>query len=382
MTIKRLLAAILSVMLVLSLTGTRGLRVEALVSDSQKQEENAMTAMELAKEMKLGWNLGNTFDAPQGETAWGNPVTTKQLLQKVKELGFGTIRIPISWSTHVSPAPEYTIDSEFLNRVETVVNDALEAGLYVIINTHHDNEIYTPTEENREQAKAYLTAIWSQIGTHFADAPYRLIFETMNEPRVAGSAFEWNINLGNADCVAALEVVNELNQTALDAIRASGGKNADRFVMVTPYVASPAAAAAIFKLPEDSAQDKLLVSLHSYSPYSFALDIHSKDTDFGRRDENEIKSMLKSVNHRFVEKGIPVVIGEMGCLNRDNPEDRYAWAKCFVSNAQEYGIPCIWWDNGQINGSGENFGLINRRTLSVYEQSERAYQGLMDGLIY
>lgn len=104
-------------------------------------------------------------------------------------------------------------------------------------------------------------------------------------------------------------------------------------------------------------------------------------TDFGRKDEYEIKSMLKSVNHRLVEKGVPVVFGEMGALNKNNPDDRYAWAKCFVSTAGEYGIPCLRWDNGQIGGSQENFGLINRRTVSVYPQSQTVYQGMMDGLI-
>lgn len=341
-----------------------------------------MTAMEFASEMKIGWNLGNTFDAPLGETTWGNPVTTYELLQKVKELGFETIRIPISWGKHVSPAPEYSIDEDFLKRVDTVVNDALDVGLRVIINSHHDNEIYLPSSENSQQAKGYLAAIWTQIGNHFVDAPYSLVFETMNEPRVVGTSYEWGIDLRNADCMAAVEVVNELNQAALDAIRATGGKNADRFVMISPYAASPnSAVSSSFMLPEDTAEAKLIVSVHSYAPYSFALDIHSGDTDFGRKDENEIKSILKSINHRFVKKGIPVVIGEMGCLNKNNPEDRYSWAKTFVSAAKEYGIPCIWWDNGQINGSQENFGLINRRTVTVYEQSQTVYQGLMDGLI-
>lgn len=376
MKLKRMIAAGCAALLLMgNLSGAKPASAEA-------EEGNTMTAMEFAAEMKIGWNLGNTFDAPQGETAWGNPVTTGELIRYVKELGFETIRIPVSWGRHVSPAPEYTIDEDFLNRVDTVVNDALDAGLHVIINTHHDNDFYTPTPENSQRAKEYLTAIWTQIGNHFADASYRLIFETMNEPRVAGSAYEWNINLNNPDCLAALEVVNELNQTALDAIRATGGRNADRFVMITPYVASPTAAVtATFKLPEDSAQDKLLVSLHSYAPYRFALDIHSGDTDFGIQDENEIKSMLRSVNHRFVEEGIPVVFGEMGCLDKNNPEDRYAWAKTFVSAAKGYGIPCVWWDNGQIGGSQENFGMINRRSLVLYEQSKTAYQGLMDGLI-
>lgn len=376
MKLKRMIAAGCAALLLMgNLSG-------AISSHAEAQEGNTMTAMEFAAEMKIGWNLGNTFDAPLGETAWGNPVTTEELLLKVKELGFETIRIPVSWGRHVSPAPAYTIDEAFLNRVDTVVNDALDAGLHVIINSHHDNELYSPTPENSQQAKAYLTAIWTQIGNHFADASYRLIFETINEPRVAGSAYEWTIDTKNPDCLSSMEVVNELNQAALDAIRATGGKNADRFVMVTPYVASPSAAVtSTFKLPEDSAEGKLLVSLHSYSPYSFALDIHSGDSDFGKQDENEIKSMLKSVNHRFVEKGIPVVFGEMGCLNKNNPEDRYQWAKTFVSAAGAYGIPCIWWDNGQISSSQENFGLIDRRNVSVYEQSQTAYQGLMDGLI-
>ena len=357
-------------------------RVIPVCFSEPMKEGNTMTAMEFASEMRIGWNLGNTFDAPMGETAWGNPMTTKELLLKVKELGFETIRIPISWGKHVSASPEYSIDEDFMKRVDTVVNDALDAGLHVIINSHHDNDIYMPSSENSQQAKEYLTAIWTQIGNHFVNAPYRLIFETMNEPRVVGTSYEWGIDLKNADCMAAVEVVNELNQASLDAIRATGGKNADRFVMVSPYAAAPGSAVtSSFKLPEDSADGKLMVSVHSYAPYSFALDIHSNDTDFGRKDENEIRSILKNINHRFVEKGIPVVIGEMGCLNKNNPEDRYNWAKTFVSAAKEYGIPCVWWDNGQINGSGENFGLINRRRITVYEQSQTVYQGLMDGLI-
>ena len=386
MNLKRTLAS-LGCMVLLTVTLTGGIagnvsHITPVCFSETMEEGNTMTAIEFAAEMKIGWNLGNTFDAPLGETAWGNPVTTKELLLKVKELGFETIRIPISWGKHVSPAPEYAIDEGFLNRVDAVVNDALDAGLHVIINSHHDNEIYMPTPENSQQAKAYLTAIWTQIGNHFINAPYSLVFETMNEPRVVGTSYEWGIDYKNPDCMAAVEVVNELNQAALDAIRSTGGKNADRFVMISPYAAAPGSAvASSFRLPEDSVDGKLMVSVHSYTPYSFALDIHSDDTDFGRKDENEIRSILKSVNHRFVEKGIPVVIGETGCLNKSNPEDRYAWAKTFVSAAREYGIPCIWWDNGQINGSQENFGLIDRKSVSVYEQSQTVYQGLMDGLI-
>lgn len=342
---------------------------------------NTMTGEELMKELKIGWNLGNTFDAPEGETSWGNPVTTKELLQKVRELGFGTIRIPISWGKHVSATPEYTIDEVFLERVETVVQDALDAGLYVIINSHHDNDIYLPTPDNRERGKEYLHAIWTQVGERFRDADYRLIFQTMNEPRVTGSSYEWNIDTRNDACMAAVEVVNDLNQSALDAIRATGGNNADRFVIVSPYAAnSQAAAVSAFRLPEDSAQGKLIVSIHAYTPYNLCLNTKSPDDQFTLTQLTEIKKLLKSVDYRFVQKGIPVIIDEMGCIDKDNPDARYAWAKAYISAAAEYGIPCIWWDNGEVNGSGENFGLIDRRKLEVYEDSLSAYQGLMDGL--
>ena len=345
-------------------------------------DNNDITGEALMKELKIGWNLGNTFDAPNGETSWGNPVTTKELLVKVKEVGFNTIRIPISWGKHVSAAPEYIIDAAFMDRVTTVVNDALDCGLYVIINSHHDDQIYMPTPQNREQGKAYLHAIWTQIGEQFRTADHHLIFQTMNEPRLVGTPFEWNLNMKNEDCIAAMEIINELNQTALDAIRATGENNADRFVIISPYAAKPqAVTSTAFRLPEDSAEGKLIVSIHAYTPYDLCLNVNSPENQFKINNLTEIKSFMKSVNYRYVQKGIPVIIDEMGCVNKNNPEARYAWAKAYVSAAAEYGMPCVWWDNGQLNGSGENFGLIDRRNLSVYEASSSVLQGLMDGLI-
>lgn len=355
---------------------------KALIAFSDcETEEQQMESLEFVKNLNIGWNLGNTFDAPAGETAWGNPLTSEELIFKVKELGFDTIRIPISWGQHVSPAPEYQIQEGFLNRVDTVVRCALDAGLYVIINSHHDNSIYSPTPDNSQRGQEYLTAIWTQIGEHFRDVDAHLIFETMNEPRVEGSSYEWEVNAQNPDCMASLEVINELNQAALNAIRATGGNNAERYVIISPYAGNPGAAmTSAFRLPEDSAQGKLIVSIHAYTPYNFALSKTSGVTAFTKAHENEIISLMKSLNYRFVKKGIPVVIDEMGCMNKDNSEDRYAWGKAYVSAAKEYGIPCIWWDNGAISGSGENFGLINRRKCTIYPQSQLAYQGLMDGL--
>lgn len=357
---------------------------QKLIPFSATEEENALefeNGLDFAKQLQIGWNLGNTFDAPDGETTWGNPVTTREMLAYVKGLGFQTIRIPISWAKHTGGAPEYKIHDVFMNRIDEVVTDALDAGLNVIINSHHDNDVYSPTPENSAHGQEYLTAIWTQIGDHFKDFDYRLIFQTMNEPRVVGTSYEWSVNTKNDKSMAALGVVNELNQAALNAIRATGGNNADRFVIISPYAGSPSAAMiGAFQLPQDSVEDRLIVSIHSYSPYNFALNKNSADNTFGKAKEGEIRSIIKSLQFYFVRKGIPVIIDEMGCLNKNNSDARYAWGKAFVSTAVEYGIPCVWWDNGAIEGSGENFGLIDRRNLTVYEQSQGVYQGMMEGL--
>ena len=343
--------------------------------------ENTMTAEEAMQEMTIGWNLGNTFDAPEGETSWGNPVTTEEMIQKLYELGFRTLRIPVSWHRHVSAAPEYTIDETFLARIRTVVDYGLEAGMYVIINSHHDNDIYMPRPENRAQGEAYLSAIWTQIAEAFEYADHHLIFQTMNEPRVTGTSYEWNIDTRNEDCLAAIDVVNGLNQAALDAIRSTGGRNADRFVIISPYAGNHMAVMLDrFRMPQDSAENKLILSVHAYTPYDLCLNIHSDEAAFGMSHLAEIKGFMKKVNYRYVQKGIPVIIDEMGIVNKDNPEARYAWAKAYVAAAKEYGMVCCWWDNGEVSGSGENFGLLDRRQLQIYPECQGAYEGLMAGL--
>lgn len=335
------------------------------------------------KDMRIGWNLGNTFDAPEGETAWGMPMTSQAMIEKLKELGFQTIRIPISWHKHVSPAPEYTINESFLNRVDTVVNWALDAGMYVIINSHHDNVVYYPSADNAQRGKEFLTAVWTQLGEHYKDASYKLIFQTMNEPRLEGTSFEWYIDPKNDKCLEAIEVVNQLNQTALDAIRATGGNNADRFVIVSPYCGSPdSTLISQYRLPTDSVEGKLIQSIHAYTPYNFALNQNKADavSTYTQTHRAEIKGKLKAVNYKFSKLGVSVIVDEMGCVNRDNPEDRYNWSKDFVSIAADYGMPCVWWDNLIVEGNGELFGLLNRRKVEVWPQSQRAYEGLMEGV--
>ena len=342
--------------------------------------DNTMTGEELMQEMKIGWNLGNTFDAPDGETSWGMPATTREIIQAVKDMGFNTLRLPVSWHKHVSEAPDYTIDETWLRRVSMIVDYALELDMYVILNAHHDNSVYMPTPENQEAGQQYLAAIWSQIAAYFQDYGYRLIFETMNEPRVEGTSYEWYVDTKNKDAMAAVEVVNVLNQTAMDAIRAAGGCNAQRWVIVSPYAANYfSSAMSAFRLPEDPA-GKLIVSMHSYSPYDLALNVNSDVDTFSKADYSDISNPMKSLYNKFVKNGIPVIIDEMGCRNKNNDEARYEWAKYYVSTAKKYGMVCVWWDNGITTTSSEGFGILNRRKLQVFDESVRVLQGLMDGL--
>lgn len=383
---KRLLSALLILTLLASLAACGQTAEETVPSETEPEVTepivyNTMTAEEAMQEMKIGWNLGNTFDAPEGETSWGQPFTTQEMIQKLYDLGFNTIRIPISWGRHTSGAPDYIIDETWMARVTTVVNYALDLGMYVIINSHHDNDIYMPTRENQAQAEAYIGAIWSQIAANFEYADHHLIFQTMNEPRVTGTSYEWNIDTRNEDCMAAVEIISGLNQIALDAIRATGGRNSDRFVIISTYAGSPAAALIDqFQLPTDTAENKLILSIHAYTPYNLCLNINSDETGFNQSHISEIKSFMKNVNYRYVKKGIPVIIDEMGIIDKKNPEDRKAWATAYVAAAKEYGMVCCWWDNGEMNGTGENFGILDRRNLEVYPDSQSVYEGLMAGL--
>lgn len=388
---KRVLSLLLAAMMLLSLT--------ACETDPQPQTtqrptettqppqstapaipDNTMTGEALMLAMKIGWNLGNTFDAPDGETSWGMPATTCEIIQAVKDMGFNTLRLPVSWHKHVSPAPEYTIDEAWLKRVSMIVDYALELDMYVILNSHHDNAVYMPTVENQQNGQEYLGAIWTQIAAYFKDYDYHLIFETMNEPRVEGTSYEWHVDTKRKESMDAVEVVNVLNQTAVDAIRATGGYNAQRWIVVSPYAANYfSSAMSAFRLPEDPA-GKLIVSMHSYAPYDLALNVHSDVDTFSKADYSDISSPIKSLYNKFVKNGIPVIIDEMGCRNKGNDEARYEWAKYYVSVAKEHGMICCWWDNGVTTTVSEGFGILNRRKLKVYDESVRVLQGLMDGL--
>ena len=336
---------------------------ETPVSETHTNDPMTVTsAKDLVAKMTNGWNLGNTMDATgeglESETCW-LPVkvsTNKFMVDMLGDAGFNVLRVPVSWGNHIIDEANYTIDPAWMDRVQEIVNYGIDDGMYVILNTHHE-ELYMPKESEKEQDKEELEAIWKQIAERFKGYDEHLIFEGLNEPRLRGEGAEWT---GTEE---ARNVINEYEKVFVDTVRASGGNNADRCLMITGYAASsmPMNLSAI-QLPEDS--DKLIISVHAYLPYSFALD--TKGTDKYDPEDTAIPDFFNTLNDLFVSKGIPVIVGEFGSMNKDNLDDRVNCLEDYLGEAAKYDIPCVWWDNYARMGNGENFGLMNRAEYEWY----------------
>lgn len=322
---------------------------------------NITSAKELVAQMKVGWNLGNTLDSTGGEgvgaeTSWGNKTTTKVMIDTVSKAGFNVFRVPVSWGTHMDE--NYVVDEAWMDRVQEVVDYGYDNGMYVILNTHHE-EWYMPKEEFAEENLKQLEKLWEQIAERFKGYGERLIFEGVNEPRLRGESAEWT---GTAE---ARDIVNQYAETFVKTVRASGGNNAERALMLTPYAASssPENLKAL-KIPENAGN--VIVSVHAYLPYSFALD--TKGTKVYNPRNNEIPGLFKNIKEIFLDNDIPVIIGEFGSVNKENTEDRVKCVTDYLTAAKEAGVPCVWWDNGAYRGQGENFGLLIRGELAWFNE--------------
>ncbi|PJI07528.1 MULTISPECIES: glycoside hydrolase family 5 protein [Clostridium] len=322
-----------------------------------------ITSMQVVKDMKVGWNLGNTLDASPDETGWGAPKTTKAMIDEIKKAGFNTVRIPITWKDHIGAAPNYTIDKAWLDRVQEVVNYVLDNNMYAIINVHHDDPWVVPNSQHEGDTVHELSLVWNQIANRFKNYSDYLIFETLNEPREVGSATEWS---GGTD--ESRQAVNQYNLTAVNAIRSTGGNNSSRFIMVPTYAASvePAAMNALTIPNNDS---RVIVSLHMYAPYYFAMDTSdlSVSTWGSDADKAALDSQMDAIYNKFIKNGTAVVIGEFGSIDKNNLSSRVAHAKYYVSAARKRGITPIWWDNGAYNpGQPDTYAIFNRTMLSWY----------------
>lgn len=319
------------------------------------------TSAQIAMEMKIGWNLGNTLDAWDGtgldsETSWGNPKTTEKMILDIKAMGFCTVRIPVTWSIHADDRGN--IDSEWMARVKEVVDYAYNNDMYVILNSHHDDSFFdiggcVSSEDTYAESIEKMANLWTNIAKTFKDYDERLVFETMNEPRTVGSAKEW---MGGT--AAEREIVYGLNNAIVKAIRATGGNNAYRHIMVPAYAATYLT--SVLRKMELPVDGRIIVSIHAYVPYSFAMD-ENGSSDFKNSDKRELDKFFSDLNKIFISKGIPVVIGEFGATNKNNIDDRCEWAEYYVKGAGQYGIPCAVWDNNIVNEpDAECWGLYDR----------------------
>ncbi|MCQ2591462.1 MAG: cellulase family glycosylhydrolase [Treponema sp.] len=384
-------------------------RVDAFFGNDKVFESNVVSAtpsemaaldiasVDFTKDLIVGWNLGNAFDASNnGDWAYSTGLgmeynwlphkqpTSRKLIKAVKAAGFNTIRIPVSWHNHMSKTDaNYKIDSKWMNRVKEVVDWAIAEDMYVIINIHHDNQSESDIKSNpgfcistdasiQKESKAYIQKVWEQIADTFNDDyNEKLIFELLNEPRCVGTDMEWGFWGGNAGKAKTYcDVITAYEQVALDTIRASEGFNAYRFVMTPGYAASPDFLSS-YTMPVDTVDDKLLLSVHAYTPGDFALEGEKSDYDSNKAYiENSINSVFNNLSNNYVKNGIGVVLGEASASDKKNLSSREKWTKYFFTKAVNAGVPVVLWDNevtAADNGAGgENHGYFNRATATQY----------------
>ena len=399
---KRYLSFILSLLMAMTIfigLDLGDINVQALSGDTLK---NADTEA-ILEDMGLGWNLGNSLDATGGsgldtETSWSNPKTTQALIDKVKSLGFNTVRVPVSWGKHVS-GDNYTIDSAWLARVKEVVDYCYKNDMYVILNILHDTKSsasasgagYYPRSSAYSSSEKFVTSVWSQAAEYFKDYDYHLIFETLNEPRLIGTGYEWWFNKWNipSEVKDAIDCINKLNQKAVDTIRDTGSNNRGRLIMCPGYDASiDGATVSGFKLPTDISGNKnrIAVSVHAYSPYNFAMNVGSGSTStYTSSIKNELQDLFSTLKSNFRDKGIPVVIGEFGSTDKNNTAERVKWATDYTALAKKNNIPCVLWDNNAFavyNGNSivlnsEYHGYINRKNNTVTSPAKDVIEALM-----
>lgn len=340
------------------------------------------TAAALAARMRLGFNIGNTLEAIGGETFWGNPQITRQLVETVKAAGFDSIRLPCSWDQY-SNASTAKISDTWLARVKDVVQYCIDADMPVLLNIHWDggwleNNV-TPAQQNAVAAKQ--KAFWEQIATHFRDFDQRLMFASANEP--------------NCNTAAQMEVLYAYHQTFIDAVRATGGRNAYRvLVLQLPDTNVDKSETLWTRMPTDSAADRLMIEPHFYTPPNFC--ILNEDASWGRMfyywgkgfhstiepdrnatwgEEDVVDAHMALAKRLFVDKGFPVLLGEYGAPRRTTPLDldlhlasRAYWMKYVTQKALENGLLPFLWDTGD---------MIDRRTYVIKDQ--QGLDALLEG---
>jgi aryl-phospho-beta-D-glucosidase BglC (GH1 family) len=350
------------------------------------------TAVELAAKIHLGWNIGNSLEATGSETAWGNPLVSKALIDLVKQNGFNAIRIPCSWNQYMQNATTAQLKTDWLNRVKQVVQYCVDNDMYVLVNIHWDggwleNNI---TPEKQEENNAKQQAFWEQIATHLREFDEHLLFASANEP--------------NVETATQMAVLNSYHQTFVDAVRSTGGKNSYRVLVVQgPSTDIERTNNLMSTLPTDEIANRMMVEVHYYTPWNFCglerdeswgkmfyywgQGYHSA-TDTERNanwgEEATVDTNFGLMKSKFVDNGIPVVLGEYGATRRVtltgdaltlHLASRAYYLKYVTQKAKAYGLLPFYWDNG--GGTDSGMAIFNRSNNTVSDQ--QALDALVEG---
>ncbi|UII33037.1 cellulase family glycosylhydrolase [Fulvivirga ulvae] len=350
--------------------------------DPDNTDMRDLTSVQLTELMGVGWNVGNSLEAISNngggelsgnETSWGNPVVTKTLIDSVKAAGFNTIRIPVSWSHMFDDPATYKISYEWKLRVEEVVNYALDNDMFVMINIHWDGGWMDHTTYDQQDAiNERIGIMWKQIAKFFRNYDDRLLFAGTNEVHEDGNF--------NEPTTEYAEVQNSFNQTFVNTVRATGGRNTYRHIIVQTYVTNISYGVDHMVIPTDDTDDRLMVEVHFYDPYELAL----QETDqvslwgvansgsaahAGWGDEAWVDEQFGKMKTNFVDNGYGVILGEFGSILKTNPinsnyeehvASRNYYLNYVTSAALSNGMVPVYWDNGHTGNYG--YGLFNRNS--------------------
>ncbi len=340
-----------------------------LVFVSSKDKGNplpfrALTADQMVDEMGTGWNLGNTMDGfsdfVPSETAWQSVVTTKELIKTVHDMGFNTLRIPVSWMNMIDDSNDYAINDAWISRVQDIVDYGISQGMYVIINIHHDGAGGWLNISSRDIDSVYekYEHVWRNIAERFKDYDEHLIFESMNEVMYA-SADEGNKIIGN------------FNQIFTNVVRSTGSNNRGRWLSVPGRYANIETTAQErygFDIPADTIANRIFVSVHDYD-FNFGLTEDMKVTSYSYTDVTNLADRYKLLYDRFTSKGIPVILGEYGAVNKSNTAERAYYYEAVTRICKRYGIVACAWDHGYFDETRDpdySFTIIDRAALKPY----------------
>jgi aryl-phospho-beta-D-glucosidase BglC (GH1 family) len=324
------------------------------------------TAQQVASQIQLGWNIGNTLEAPCSETAWGNPQVTQTMINGVKAAGFNAIRIPAAWDCHANQST-MTIDPTWMARVKQVVDYAYSQNMYVILNIHWDggwleeHPLYSYQQAVNKKQQAY----WTQIANTFKNYNEHLLFAGTNEVHA-------NYNTPTSENIT---VQQSYLQTFVNAVRATGGNNASRTLVVQTYNTNPWHGLNYFTMPSDTIANRLIVEIHHYDPSDFTINSSGPCLAWGApypqysqcawAQEAYHDDLFNQVRAKWVANGIPVIIGEYAAFQRSglNEASRLYWHEYVNRAASKNGIKTFLWD------SGSSSGVINRSTGAVINQA-------------